>query len=275
MASDSTSLHSVLMRVRPAQLGDLLKRVLHVRRTVVESKTGHRFWVDPVSILGVHLTTAGVYEPHMTRLLLTLLRPSDTFIDIGGHEGYFSVIAASKVPNGAVHCIEPQSRLQESLRKNFALNGSHVSVHSCAVSDRDGHVDLFLRPSTNPGASSIFRHWKLGSQVERVPSATLDSFFHRYSIAKARLIKIDCEGAEPLIVQGGKKVLADGRAEFLAIEYHPWICGSERCHDAHTQITKAGYFLTTVSGLRIYHLPSLESALRPLGELTVDAPWPG
>src|ERR1043166_4405466 len=196
MSVGHSTLHSALMRVRPAQLSDLLKTTLRIRRSIVESKTGQLFWVDPVSILGMHLRNARVHEPQMTQLLLTLLRPSDAFIDIGGNEGYFSVIAASQVRGGAVHCIEPQGRLQGVLQKNFELNGVKVALHQTAISGHDGELELFLRPSTNTGASSMFRHWKLGSRAERVPSVTLDSFFSRHSIGKVRLLKIDCEGAE-------------------------------------------------------------------------------
>ncbi len=269
--SDHKAIHSALTRVRPAQLGDLLTRVLRVRRTLVRSNTGHCFLVDPVSVLGMHLLSAGVHEPQMTRLLLALVGPTDVFIDIGGNEGYFSVIAASQVHAGAVHCIEPQTRLRESLRNNFDLNGSKVTVHECAVSNHNGYVDLFLRPSTNTGASSMFRHWTLGSKVERVPCVTLDSFFDTQSLTKARLIKIDCEGAEPLIIRGSKNVLEGHRAEFIAMEYHGSICGSERCRDAHRQIIAAGYVLTTVSGQWIYHLPSYEDVLRPLGDVAINA----
>ena len=69
------------------------------------------FLVDPVSILGIDLLRNRIHEPHMTKLLFTLLKPSDTFLDVGGNEGYFSVIAANLVPDGAVHCIVPQARL--------------------------------------------------------------------------------------------------------------------------------------------------------------------
>src|ERR1700722_6804635 len=162
------ALYSALLRVRPAQLCDLTKRVLCVQRKCVETRTGHRFWIDPVSILGIHLLRDRTHEARMTTLVQLLLGPSDVFIDIGANEGYFSVIASSQVPNGAVHCIEPQSRLLGILHKNFELNGSNVILHETAISDQDGRLDLFLRPSTNTGASSMFRHWRLGSRAERV-----------------------------------------------------------------------------------------------------------
>ena len=264
-------LHSTLMRVRPAQLASALKLALRIRRTVMVSDAGFRFWTDPVSVFGMHLARSGTYEPQMTRLLRALLRPSDVFLDIGGNEGYFSVVAASLVKAGNVHCIEPQSRLHEILQRNFALNGSAVALHQCALSNRDGHVELYLRPSTNTGASSVYRHWSLGFTAERVPAERLDSFFDRHSIATARLIKIDCEGAEGLVIDGASQVLADHRAEFIAMEYHTAISGPDICHETHRRITSAGYVLTRVAGQCVYHLPSHESSLRSLGELTVNA----
>jgi FkbM family methyltransferase len=266
--------YSALLRVRPAQVGDIVKRLLWVHRMAVTSLTGHRFCLDPVSVFGLNLLRNGIYEAQMTKLVQLVLGPSDVFIDIGANEGYFSVIASSQLSNGAVHCIEPQSRLLGILRKNFELNGSRVILHETAISDQDGHLDLFLRPSTNTGASSMFRHWRLGSRVERVACTTLDSFFQKNSIAKARLIKIDCEGAEALVVEGAKGILTEHRVEFIAMEYHPSICGVSRCRDAHTCLMKAGYMLTTVSGQCVYHLPGLEEKLRPLGELRTHANWP-
>jgi FkbM family methyltransferase len=255
-------LHSWLMHIRPAQAGDLAKRLLCIRRTVMFSKTGHRFLADPVSILGMQLSGAAIFEPHMTELLYLLLRPSDVFIDVGGNEGYFSVVAASLVGDGTVHCIEPQSRLQEYLRENFALNQSKVTLHQCALADRIGAVDLFLRPSINSGASSMFRHWRVGTKSERVPCVTLDSFFREHSIERAKLIKIDCEGAEGLVVNGAAQVFAEGRADFIAMEYHRSICGARSCDDTHEHLTRFGYVLTTIPGLAIYHLPNLKETLR-------------
>lgn len=266
-------LHSALMRVRPAQLGDVLKRIVGVRRTVVTANSGHLFCVDPVSIFGMHLLSTGIYEADLTRILMTLVRPLDVFVDLGGNEGYFSVIAASQIAGGAVHCVEPQRRLREPLQRNFELNGSKVIIHECAVSNEDGYVDLFLRPSTNTGASSMFRHWKLGSKSERVACVTVDSLFQRHSIARARVIKIDAEGAEPLTVEGGRRVLGEHRADFIAMEYHPSICRFDRCRDTHRQLRDAGYILSTVSGQRLYHLPSSQHSLRPFADLVVNAPF--
>jgi len=264
-------LYRALMRVRPAQLADLLKSALGIHRQYLPAK-GCVFWADPVSVFGQDLLQDSVYEAPLTHLVEILLRPSDIFIDLGGNEGYFSVLAASLVPQGHVHCIEPQGRLLAVLHENLRINGvTGVTLHRLAITDRDGEMDLFLRPSTNSGASSLFRHWKIGSTKERVPTASLDSFFSGNRLPRARLVKVDCEGAEWLVVQGGQRVLREGLIDFIAMEYHPTICGPEKVRETHTRLVGYGYDLVRARGHCLYHLPSLKRELEPLGELETES----
>lgn len=256
----------VLLDIRPAQLGDLAKRCLGISRRYVRATSGHLFWADPVSVFGLDLLRTGVYERILTELLAATLGPGDTFVDVGANEGYFSVLAASLVGGGRVHAFEPQARLRPILDQNIRVNGSHpVTVHPVALSDRAGVATLYLRPSTNNGASSMFRYWKLGSRREQIATTTLDREFERLSIDRARLMKVDCEGAESLVVAGAAQVLAEHRIELIFIDFHPRIAGVERCAWAHERLTSAGYRLSTVAGLSLYHLPELEADVHRLG----------
>ena len=51
-----------LFKIRPALLADALKRLLRVRRQTIDTNAG-KFWIDPVSILGMTLMREGTYEP--------------------------------------------------------------------------------------------------------------------------------------------------------------------------------------------------------------------
>ncbi|MDZ7962636.1 MAG: FkbM family methyltransferase [Aulosira sp. DedQUE10] len=270
----SVKSYSTLLSIRPAQLGNLIKQILRIQRQYIKTKGNHIFWADPVSVFGLELLTQGVYELQMTKLLQLVLHPSDIFVDLGGNEGYFSVIASSLVKDGKVHCIEPQSRLQPILQENIKINNANaVKVHRVAISSNQGEVTLFLRPSTNTGASSLFRHWKIGSVKETVPSITLDEFFKENSLNHVRLLKVDCEGAESLVFAGGHNVIQQNLIQLIAMEYHPSICGVEKCIDIHNQLRSAGYVLTKVREQCIYHLPGLEKEIQSLGELSVNCNW--
>jgi FkbM family methyltransferase len=268
--------YATLLRVRPAQLCSVIKKLLRVRRRYVRSTTGHTFWLDPVSVFGLHLMTEGMHEPQMSKLFALVLRPGDCVIDIGGNEGYFSVLAASLMPQGRVYCIEPQTRLQPVIRKNIDANKSHqIKLHHVAFSSGDSDIEIFLRPDSINGASSMFPHWKLGSKKEKIHAITLDRFFEQERLERVRLIKMDCEGAEYLIVEGGKSVFARQAVDFIALEYHTTICGIEKCRHTHEVLKSCGYQLTKVHGQCIYHLAGLETSLTPLGNLQVDCDWVG
>jgi predicted O-methyltransferase YrrM len=65
----------------------------------------------------------GMWEPGETRYLLSTLTAGQTFVDVGAHVGYFSVLAARRVgPAGSVIAIEPELRNLELLRRNLERN---------------------------------------------------------------------------------------------------------------------------------------------------------
>ena len=272
--TQNIKMYTMLLKIRPTQLGVFAKQLLRVKRQFVCTKRGQKFLVDPVSVFGLELLCQGVYEPQMSRFLELVLRANDVFVDVGGNEGYFSVLASSLIQNGTVHCIEPQSRLQRIIQENISLNSvNSIVVHPVAISNQEGEVNLFLRPSTNTGASSFFRHWKLGSTYEKVPTTKLDAFFQRNSLERVRLLKIDCEGAEYLVIAGGNNILKKHQIDFIAMEYHESICGWEKCAEIHKLLQTYGYILTKCHGQCIYHLPGLEQELQLLGRLQINCDW--
>src|SRR5438105_1935670 len=129
-----------VLSIRPAQLAALIKRVLFIHRVVVETSDGLKFWIDPVSILGLKLLRDRTFEPSLSKLIKRLLRVGDTFVDVGANEGYFSVLAANAtIPGGRVVAVEPQQRLLPVIERNLELNQlSNVEIMSDALSDKKG-----------------------------------------------------------------------------------------------------------------------------------------
>jgi FkbM family methyltransferase len=272
---NSTAAYSALLRIRPAQACEAVKKIIGVRRRIVRSTGGHCFDVDPVSLLGIALMRDGAHEPALTQLFQFVLDPGDVCVDLGANEGYFSVIAAAAVgPHGAVHCIEPQSRLQEVLRRNFKINElDNVEIHQVAINDDGRPTRLFLRPSTNSGASSLIRHWRVGWSSELIPATTLDKLFADAGIENVKLLKIDCEGAEWSILRGARNVLSRRMIDIIAMMYHPAICGVGKCDEIHATLIQSGYSLIRISGNCIYTLPSAAPDLLKLPDAHPASDW--
>ena len=126
----------ILLKIRPAVLGSVIKKLLFSHREIAETSQG-KFWIDPASNLGYKLLYVGEHEPYMIKTLQQYLQPGSTFIDLAANEGYFSVIASKLVGSqGKVFAIEPQSRLLDIINKNLDLNEcNNVKILPIAISD--------------------------------------------------------------------------------------------------------------------------------------------
>lgn len=250
-----------LYRVRPAGLASLLKKVFGVSRRVKESRRGLKYYVDPVSQLGFPLYKFGDYEPNLSSFVAEVLRPGDTFVDVGANEGYFSMIAGSKVGDGRVFAVEPQSRLHPVIEKNVELNGlKNVTIARCAFGDKAGELTLHMSSDVNNGSTGMTKYWRFGGKTETVPVVTFDEFCKTHKIDRIRFLKIDVEGAEGLVLSGALSWLKARKIDFIDVELHEFITGPEVPKKVVSILTEAGYKLHQLpSGMHVYLLPGLES----------------
>lgn len=214
--------HPWLFEVRPAFVASFLKKLLGVRRQLVTTTEG-KFFVDPLSNFGGSLLAEGGYEPSVVDSVKRILEPGDTFLDLGGNEGFYSIVASGSVgTSGKVICVEPQSRLQSIIFRNISENEAYnVSVFQSALSDEVGTATLHLTPDINTGSSGLFRVTKYRNPTEIVPQTTLSRFLAMLNVGKIKLMKIDAEGSEHEIILGSKDLFRKGVVENIALELHP------------------------------------------------------
>lgn len=170
------------------------------------------------------MLTRGNYEPAMEATIRRLLKPGDTFVDVGANEGYFSLVGGEAVgPVGRVIAVEPQSRLWPVIIRNLVLNRLHnCTLAPYAVGVKAGKVDLILYPSINNGATSIVSEARKTffprQKAMIMPLATL---LREYGTTSVAVMKIDIEGFELNALQGLGEWLSDGRVKNLLVELHP------------------------------------------------------
>jgi FkbM family methyltransferase len=165
-----------------------------------------------------------LYEPETSLPVDLLLQPGDTFIDIGGHVGFFSMLAAGLVgPSGRVYVFEPERANYEHLLTHIALNNfHHVFPFPWAVGHPTAVVDFFTN-ADNDGGHALWdpgRHHfnqKSREQVSKHPVflVSLDDIFGAAQPGFAKLIKIDTEGNEANILRGARNFLT--RAQIPAV----------------------------------------------------------
>ena len=160
----------------------------------------------------------GKVEPEVQTALRSLLRPGDTFVDVGAGVGFFTVLAARLVgPAGRVIAFEPAPDGAATIRLNAALNGfDHVEVVAAALSDRDG--DALLAGAGEPTATLEVAPGA-DARGRRVPIATLDSFLADRDDVAPAVVKVDVEGHESAVLRGMRSTLHRLRPA-LIVEMH-------------------------------------------------------
>lgn len=136
-------------------------------------------------------------------------RPGWTVLDVGGHQGLFTVHAGRRVgPSGRVITLEPFPDNAARLRRNVARNGlSNVRVVQAAAADQEGDAELHLTSFVSGGQSLVFSGDAYDGAI-KVPLKTVDGVLREFHIDRVDLVKIDVEGAGLLVLEGAAALLA-------------------------------------------------------------------
>jgi FkbM family methyltransferase len=178
-----------------------------VKPAKVKINLGFKMIVDPYEFIGMHVFIEGGYEYDFTYLFRTLLAFGDCVLDIGANIGYFTLLSSRLVgKTGQVHAFEPSSRVMQRLKKNIEINAlNNVILHEVAISDRCGNVEFYVASRENLGLSSMRNLGPASAEKTEVRSFSLDSLL--VSLPKVKLVKIDVEGAEFLVLKGMKALI--------------------------------------------------------------------
>ena len=157
------------------------------------------------------------YEKGTTDLFRELLKPGMVVVDVGANVGYFSLLAAELVgSSGKVYAFEPEPGNHGVLQKNIEINSlSNIQVEEMAVSDNSGVADFFLS-ELDSGSHSLFGDAARGIRESvQVTTTTLDAFLEAEGWPNIDLVKIDVEGAEDLVFDGARNLLATEKPALL------------------------------------------------------------
>ncbi len=168
------------------------------------------------------------HDPQITRLLCDLLFPSQVFLDVGAHIGYYTLLASRLIGSGGkVFAIDPSPDTVNRLREHVMFNGcQNVQVLEVAAASRDEAQQLIEYAASTlnrveMGKGEIplpHESWSPRSQ-RSVAGRTLDSLLEDNQISPPNFVKIDVEGLEVEVVEGMGKMLDEHKPKLL-IEFH-------------------------------------------------------
>ncbi len=156
---------------------------------------------------GQAIARCGEFEGCTSRLISTLLKSGDHFVDGGANIGYFTLLATENVgPSGAVTTFEPSPSVRRRLQENVGLipNGrGNVTIYPFALSDECGTNRFYEGPSHHTGISSLRPISKCVNEYQVETRSWDDLSIDR----PVHVVKLDIEGAEVKALRGMRDTL--------------------------------------------------------------------
>jgi FkbM family methyltransferase len=176
--------------------------------------------VFPVHMPQDKLMWIGTWELDFATALQAAVKPGWICYDIGGYKGYYAGVMALQGAE-AVHIFEPMPGNVTSIKKLVALNPDlPIVLEELAVSGSSGETSFKVMPEQTMGklTESLFQAGEQELHQIEVKSISLDDFVANGN-PEPDFIKIDVEGAEELVLNGGIKML-ERKKPLLMIEVH-------------------------------------------------------
>lgn len=173
--------------------------------------------IEGIKFLGI---VENIVEVHVTNIpeiefCKREIKKGDTIIDAGANIGYFTLFFSKLVgEEGKVIAFEPDPTNFDILKKNIKLNGiTNVELVKKGISNRNESMKLY-KSDVSGGHSLIKNEW--GKEFTTIQTVTLDDYFNDQKID---LIKIDVEGFELEVIEGGTKLFNNNKKIKIISEF--------------------------------------------------------
>ena len=192
----------------------------------------------------------GVFERDIVDRLVALARPNTTVFDVGANVGLMAIPVLQACPTCRVISFEPSPNSLPYLRRTAAPFAGRWTIVAKALSTTAGELD-FAIGQTSDALFEGFRSAERidGASVIRVPVSTLDDEWRAAGQPQVSIIKIDVEGAEAQVLEGGGALLETCRPAVLLEWYGPYLAAFD---------TDPGSLITIARehGLRVFTVPA-------------------
>ena len=150
------------------------------------------------------------------RGFVNLIRSGAVVIEVGANQGSYTALFSRLVGGtGKVHAFEPVNesfeRLSERLR---SINTKNVTAWQMGVADCEIDEREIIIPGKDSQQASLVAHrggsWAHAKETRRevVSITSLDAYLKKHGVSHVDFVKLDVEGAELFVLQGGRQCFA-------------------------------------------------------------------
>ncbi len=208
------------------------------------------------------------------------LKKNDIYIDVGANIGTMLIPAAKVVIEGKAIGVEPHPRIFSYLRDNVKLNDimNNVELYNCALGNARGNVTFSNKRYDDVNRIEIKREGLI------VPMMLLDDIGEQYD--KINLLKIDVEGYEKYVCEGGRETLGKTDCVYFEICKEQYEAFGYSVTDMLTLLEKMDFKLFLVNPLEGHTMISIDKgcelprnrtrnmlAVRNIGDFIARTGW--
>jgi len=138
--------------------------------------------------------------------------------DVGANKGEWTQEALRLNPAVQIHCFEPARQAFETLRSVTWPAG--VTLNHLGLSDAPGTRTLHLFENAKLNSLHARAGLAQGDVIEeQVTVTTLDEYARSRQLGEIDFLKIDVEGEELRVLEGGRALFAARQVRFAQVEY--------------------------------------------------------
>jgi len=232
-----------------------------------------KFLLNTKEFIGWNILFNGEYESNTNNLLLKLVKQGDVIIEAGANNGSETILFGSIVgKKGKVYAFEPVPHIIKRLKINAILNDfdNIIDIVPNALGNKADDIKFYISDLTiaNQGMSSKF-NYALAKHFIYIKQITLDQFFSEKQLERFDFLKMDVQGGELDLLEGGLEsirkfkpiILTEAATEELK-------SAGKSIKDLWIKLNELGYNIFYCSGKTIERL-SNENSLKPGNWLAV------
>ena len=220
---------------------EILARVKHSgtvylseREILTKIFSGLKMYLDPTDLaITPHLALDGIWEHRITAAWLSVIKPTDTVLDIGSNNGYYGALAAQKTDKkkSKVVMFEANPKLIPYIQKTLSVNwlNEQCVLENLAVADKPQELTLhvlkdYIGSSSVHSNDHVDTYMKGKMRLEtaeevKVKAVSIDGYCKENKIANVDLIIMDIEGYEDTAYKGMRGIVQSSPSPTLFIEF--------------------------------------------------------
>jgi FkbM family methyltransferase len=215
---------------------------MSLKKTIIDSYTINVLDNDWV---GGSIINGTPWEQHITFFLKRNLKKNSIFFDIGSNYGWHSITTSHLCEK--IYSFEPQKYVFEIQKDNISQNNiDNIELYNIGIGNKNEYREMNpinYNDSVNVGDLSV------GIGGEKIEIKTIDSL----NIDKVDFIKIDVQGYEKFVLEGGTNTLNKNKPILIIeMENHQLKKFNYDVTDLFNLIYDLGYYIYLLD----YHYPS-------------------